>query len=235
MDWSRIQQVIDIRYARGFAHWDFSGRLANQISDLYPGMTVITGDPSQVTLRDDEQQVDLKYGVDGASVAAFPMRDSDPFHDYAEPFLNLVIKVFEIRSITRVGHRSIYHHPLKDKAEVLAYINDMGKKNGAGGSFFATSEDPRLSSKRLSAFSLTFEDEKIGIRLNIHPANTKINVNGPIAGDLRRHLPPASDVVVADIDISTLKPLQPPDLLINELIKSNTKMLKTRILPLLQV
>lgn len=233
MNWLLNRQLMELRF-RGYSAWDRSGALCDECQNVFPGLYVHEGSPAQVVLRHDEHQVQLTFGVEGASVQAAAIRDSDSFLDYAETFFGAAFRVLEIRTLTRVGHRTFHHeaHPTKD--EVNKRIASLGKRANAGAAFFAESEDPRLSAKHLRKFALSFEDEKIGIRVSVEGANTKISVTGPHAQTIRDHLPKPDEVIVADIDIYTLKPITVTDLLVTELTKSNLKMIKTRILPLLK-
>ncbi|MBG1267250.1 hypothetical protein F8S12_12895 [Nostoc sp. WHI] len=225
-----------MRYPNGYRHWDCAGDLANQLLGLFPGLVVDDGDPSNVTMSHDEHQIKLRYGVEGATVEAASLDEhTNLFEQYAAPFFALVFRSFAIKTTSRVGHRLVNHLTLDDKASVQDYIFKLSIKTGAGGSFFASSEDERLNTKKTTGFILIFEDEKIGLRINIGSGKAKTNINGPMLNDLRRHIPPPTDIVVLDIDNYTLKPLNISDLLINDLAKSNAKMVKTRILPILEI
>lgn len=235
VNWLQIRQVLEIRYQRGYAHWDCSGRVANSLLELFPGLRVTEGDPSQVALDNSEQQIQLRFGVDKSVVSTTTLLGpNDHFQRYAEPFFELIFRSFDIRSVSRVGHRIFYNGSVDSETTVSDHIEKLGLNASAGGSFFSTSDDPRLRTKKLAAFCLTFEDEKVGIRVNVSEGTSNVEVAGPYAEEIRKHLPPPAEVVDADFDVYTLKPLNVSDLLITELTKSNAKMVKTRILPLLE-
>lgn len=223
---------MELRF-RGYSAWDRSGALCDEFHDLFPGLYVHEGSPAQVVLRHDEHQVQLNFGVEGASLQASAIRDSDSFHDYAGSFFGSVFRALDVRMLTRVGHRTFHHEIHPTKEDVNRRIAFLARQANAGASFFSDSQDPRLSSKQVRKFALSFEDEKVGIRVSVDGANTKINISGPHTQIIRDQLPKPDEVVVADIDIYTIKPMPVSDLLVNELAKSNMKMIKTRILPLL--
>jgi hypothetical protein len=209
--------------------------ITNQLMDEFPNLTVIDGSPSQVSLQNDEKQVQLRFGPDIANVNCMVGTGmADHFMEFIEPFTRVLFNSLEITSLTRVGHRMYFHCPFESKADAETYIHRLSKERSIGGALFDSTEDPRLSAKKLTSFALRFEDEKIGIRLEVSAGDDKVNVSGPHAATVRKHLPQGRDVAIADIDIHTLKLMPVSDLLVEEWIRSNSKMAKTRILPLLK-
>ncbi len=225
--------MIEVRYPRGYLHWDRSGKIANDLLLRFPGIEVDEGSPAEVTLSHKDEQVTFVYGVQLARVVLIPKSaQSDKLGDYANEFINIVLRNLEVKTLTRVAQRVIYHILTESKAEAEERLEKFAKRHHAGANVLSSSGDERLSAKKLRELMLRFEDEKTGINITLKAGESVFNITGPNSDELRPHIPPPKYFLVFSADIYTKQPLAAAELIVSELIRSNDKLVSTRLLPL---
>jgi hypothetical protein len=235
VEWDLQQQTLELRFTRGFLHWDRSGALGNEVLLRYPTFTVQKADPALVVFVDEATQFTFSYGNGSASFTAVAGRPTqDDIVSAATELLGLVMQRYEINTLSRVGHRLTFHLPFETEAAADERFHKLSQKHGAGASFLQESGDIRLTDKRLKDFGLRFEDENTGIRVAAQTTKPKRNLSGPEIHLIEPHLPPLKWVLQVDVDVYTVQPLPSSDLLVDLLMKSNMKMLRTRVLPLFE-
>ena len=148
MDLQLTQNVLEVRYSQGYLHWDRSGKVANDLLLRFPGFEVDEGSPAEVTLSHKEEQVTFVYGVQVARVALVPRSpESDKLVEYAEDFINTVLRAFEVKTLTRVGQRVVYHAVTGTKAQAEELLEKFAASHRAGDLLKATG-DERLDRER---------------------------------------------------------------------------------------
>ena len=235
MEWELQQQTFEIRYKRGYLHWDRAGLTANEVVTRFPTYTVENSSPAEVSFLERDDQYTFSYGTDSASVTAVAGKPSmDEIASTARELLAIAIRNFELTAITRTGHRIIHHLVMDSEENAKNHFQRIVKQHDAGFSFLSAANDPRLAGKNLKDFTLRFEDEKTGVRISAQVFKTTLNLAGPQIHLVASHMAPSRWVLATDIDLYTAQPISPSDLFIDVLMKSNMKMLKTRILPLFE-
>lgn len=235
VEWDLQQQALELRFTRGFLHWDRAGLLGNEMLLRYPTFTLEKGDPGLVIFVDEATQYRFSYGNILASFVAVAGRPTqDNITSTAKELLDLVIQTYELNTLSRVGNRLIFHLPFESEEAAEDHFEKISQKHGAGAFFLQESGDSRLTGKRLKDFTLRFEDEKTGIRITAQTSKPQRNLSGPEIHLIEPHLPPLKWVLAIDVDVYTVQPLPSSGLLIDLLMKSNLKMLRTRVLPLLE-
>jgi hypothetical protein len=235
MEWELSDQTLEVRYAAGYAHWDLSGRTANDILARYPNTTVEDGSPEQVQISSKLDLITIVFGVQRSSVTALkPASGSDKFLEVAPDFFKIVLRNFEIRTVTRVGHRSEHHliTPSLDDAQLR--IRDFATRWNVGADLMRSTQDSRLEGKLLKSLNLQYEDDKTGLSIAVRTGENVFNLTGPHADMIRPHLPPPKTFVILDVDAYTKLPMPSSDFVVEDLVKSNLKMIRTRFLPLFE-
>lgn len=234
MDWDLFQQVVEVRH-QSFLNWDRSGKIATELVSRFPGMAIDQADPAQVALSDKEEQVTLLYGVEVSRITAVPRTPkSDRLEVYAPDFFSIVLRNLEVKILKRVGHRTIHHVKFPSVKDAENKLNSFAKKYQAGATLLEQTGDERLAAKTLRRLSLRFEDEKTGIAIFLKPDTTTYTISGPNSDVIRSHLPPTEFVLSLNIDVFTTQPLPAEDFIVSELTKSNLKLIRTRLMPLLE-
>ena len=236
MNWILVNHVVETRFANEFLYWDKTGLVAKGLVEKFPRMEIVDATPGQTVLKDDASGVTLRYSYQ----IAHAMQDSEycptkDFVEYVSFFFPFVFRSIDISNLTRVGNRRKYHRAFESEAESKAALAEVLEKHAIGGSLLSSASDDTLKDKRLCQAALRYVDDKIGIRLDIGTATTAFTVSGPTPPGLKEHLPGKRYSLQLDVDIYTVKPIPSGDMYAEEFLRSNGKMLETRILPLLDV
>ncbi len=232
MEWDLFQQVVEIRY-QSFLHWDRPGKVASDLISRFPSLTVGEAGPAEVTLTEKEDQITLVYGLQFSRITAVPRTlRSDRLDYYAPEFFSTVLRDLEIKTLSRVGHRMIHHLKLRSIKDAQTKLNSFANKYQAGASLLQQTNDPLLAAKTLRRVVLRFEDDKTGLSISLKPDTSKFTISGPNSDALRAHAPPEQFFLVLDVDVFTAQPLPSSDFVVSEFTKSNLKMLRTRLMPL---
>lgn len=234
MEWDLFQQVVEIRY-QSFLHWDRPGKVASDLLSRFPGLTVNEAAPGEVTLTEKEDQITLVYGLQFSRITAVPRTlKSDRLDYYAPEFFSVVLRDLEIKTLSRVGHRMIHHLKLRSIKDVEMKLNSFAHKYQAGATLLQQTKDALLAAKTLRRLVLRFEDDKTGLSISLKPDSSKFSISGPNSDVLRAHVPSEEFFLVLDVDVFTTQPLPSSDFVVSEFTKSNLKMLKTRLMPLVE-
>ncbi len=149
------------------------------------------------------------------------------------PFFRIVLDAINVRTLTRVGNRDKYEIEFPSENNAKEHLSAVLQKLHVNANPFSETQDKRLASQKVTKYNLRLEDALTGISLEIRTETLTINLVGPDATELRKHVPKDRFTFVADIDIFSVKPVAVEDFLPQELLRSNQKMAETRILPLL--
>jgi hypothetical protein len=159
---------------------------------------------------------------------------SDRLDHYAPAFFSVVLRDLEIKTLSRVGHRMIHHLKLRSIKDVQTKLNSFAHKYQAGATLLQQTNDPLLAAKTLRRLVIRFEDDKTGLSISLKPDSSKFSISGPNSDALRAHVPSEEFFLVLDVDVFTTQPLPSSDFVVSEFTKSNLKMLKTRLMPLVE-
>jgi hypothetical protein len=234
VSWHLAQNVLEVRYQGGFLNWDRAGRIANELLSQYPSLEVEDGNPSNVTIAGKKEQVAFAYGLNASRATANSSRNgSDHLEAFAPGFFSIVLRNLEVKTLTRVGHRANHHFKCSSLADAETKLVEFATRQNAGAQLLKSIDDSRLQNKTLRRLSLRFEDDKTGFTVLVQTHEIVPEISGPNADLLRDHLPPPEFLLGCDIDIFTKQPLSVGDFVVPDLIKSNLKMIRTRLLPLI--
>jgi hypothetical protein len=234
VEWHLFQQSVEIRY-QSFLPWDRPGKVASDLVSRFPSLTVDEAGPGEIILVENEDQIKLAYGFKLSRITAVPRTlKSDRLEHYAPEFFSVVLRDLEIKTLSRVGHRMIHHLKFPSIKDAETKLNSFAKKYHAGADLLQETKDPLLAAKTLRRVTLRFEDDKTGLTLSLRPNSAKVSITGPNSDAIRVHVPPEEFSLVLDVDVYTTQPLPSSDFVVSEFIKSNLKMLRTRLMPLVE-
>jgi len=234
MNWKLVNQVLETRFANEFLYWDRTGLVAKKLVEKFPRLELINATPGETLLKDNELGVDLRYSYKIAHAIQNCMyAPQKEFAEYVSFFFPFFFRAIEVSNITRVGNRFTYHREFDSAAGSKEAFTAITQKHAMAANFLASAEDDNLKEKRLSQVALRFTDDKIGIRVEIGTVATGFSLNGPTPPGLQEHLPAKRYALQLDADVYTLQSMRCEDLVVDDFVQSNRRMLETRILPLL--
>jgi hypothetical protein len=140
-----------------------------------------------------------------------------------------ILKALKVSTLTRIGHRLFYELQADNTEDAKRLIHEIARACRLGADFFSSIDDARLREKTAEEILLRFSDEKTGIMCSLKPTITAFNVEGPEF--LRPQLPKPKYAVTFDVDVYTIPAISTELFMPEDLIKSNIKMIETRILP----
>jgi hypothetical protein len=233
--WQPAKEIVELRFANEFLYWDKTGLIARKICKMIPTLRLENATPGQTNFVDDENQIRIRYGFNALNIAQD--LDSAPtvkLHDHVGEIVETLIKEMEITTLTRVGHRVhlTRKFPTREKAE--GFVVEVARKRSLGADLLSGA-DEWLKAKHLTGVSLRFDDEKVGIKLELSAGQSEITIGGPAAKQLKKHLPEKEYIALVDLDIYTMKPMLAEQFVVTAFRQSNLKLIKSRIEPIFEL
>jgi hypothetical protein len=230
VNWAFERTVLELRYRNAFRMWDRSGEIVVGFMNDIDGFQVISGTPEKVELANSEQGVTIAYGSEIAYVKANMASCSKNYlFKVCEHFLSSALRKLEVQVLSRVGNRLVYQLEMAKDEESKLFIHKIAQMKGLGiESMFEV--DANLENKEVREFSFRFADDKTGINLHLKPITTRVQVEAGAGSKILKLLPAPTFAVELDVDVFTTTPLPVGAFLPVDFIKSNLKMLETRLL-----
>lgn len=233
MEWKLESQVLDIRYSNEFLYWDKTGYAAKGLFKKFPHFSLNNASADKTVIEDTKNNCVMSYGYNNAFIVQNPVYDKTKhFSEIAKFFFPSIFESFEITNIQRLGNRNTYHKEMSSLKKATSYIKELSIKQNLGSNFLEKSNDERLKVKSITSLSLRFEDEKLGINIDFKALKSRITISGVAPQEIKNALPQEKFIVVLDVDIYTRQASSIDDLLVEEFIKSNKKLIETRLMPL---
>ena len=232
MTWQLSRQIFEVSYKKAVLFWDKCGGVANTLCNKFIDFEVEGGTPEAVKLVGNKKAAVLTFGIDRININCdFEAASTTYFLEVCAFALPILVKAIELKNFTRVGHR-IFHDLRTDSSEkAKALIHQIAAASNLGANLFQESSDDRLKGKALEELQLRFTDQKVGYMFSLQSTVKKFEISTPGAEAVNQKLPPPEFAVSFDADIYTIQPMPVDVLLVEELIKSNLKLIETRVLP----
>ena len=235
LNWQLARQVLEVRYTRGFVFWDRCGRISKTICERLPDFDVDSASPAEVKLVGTKYTVNLAFSLDKINVSCdLRFTPSTYLAEVCDVVFPLILTETEIKTLSRVGNRIFFEHKTESDNQSRKIIDDLAVTSGIGVNLLKDTGDSRLENKSVEGFSVRFADEKVGIQLSLMATVTKLEPSIKLPEATRKKLPPPEHAVTVDVDIFTRQPLDVALWIPQDYMRSNVKMVETRILPKLK-
>jgi hypothetical protein len=229
--WTLGRQVFETRYSRAVLLWDKAGALADRIVLQFPDLEVESGSPSEIKFAGRKKGIALILALDRINVNCEMSHVSlAHFQELCSAVLALVAKELRIETLTRIGHRVMFDWRVDSAERAKKLINEICTEMGLGLYALIDQSDVRLGSKVVEEFTVRYGDEKTGILFALRPTTTRFGLEMPGALSWEEKLPSPAHAATVDVDIYTSQLTEIGILHPEELIKSNLKLVETRIL-----
>jgi len=236
MKWHLDNMAVEVRYSDEFLYWDKTGLIAKELVGILPSFALVRASPSETNLASAKMGFTCRYSYKVLNlIQDCSFIDNPVLYKLAAPICALIFDTIQVTNIARLGNRLTYHCCFETVEEAAEQFRRITEGKDLGCNFLSTSEDPRLQSMSLNEISLNFKGDKLGVRLNIKTGKQVFNINGVVPEELRRHIPEDKAILILDIDVFTISGMSVEGLAVDEFLKSNTKLVETRIFPLVEV
>jgi hypothetical protein len=217
--WILHKEAFELRYKDQYIYWDRTGEMTMRLLAGCPGIQVAKADPGQVIMQSPSEALTIRFNYEILSVI-HEVEDGPktPFGERASSAAEIVLKLAEVKTLTRIGYRQTYHRYFSRLVEAKDYLQICHKNLSFGGGLLDGWTDSRIDKKQLADFHVRLEDANTGVRIEL------------VSGE-RAVAKEKSYLVAVDVDFYTRNPVTIDTLDVDEFLKLNKPWTAAQLLP----
>ncbi|MDN7177317.1 hypothetical protein M0D69_04670 [Caballeronia sp. SEWSISQ10-4 2] len=116
--------VIQMQYSEAFILWDRAGQISSRIVKIWPGLTLVDGQPNQQTLQTKGVQVQTGLKQSTITLRGEKSLDAQRIRQIKETF-ELLRDLLELSELTRVSARASYVRKFKSLRDANSALIDL--------------------------------------------------------------------------------------------------------------
>jgi hypothetical protein len=228
--WKIVTIILEVRFEGAYRLWDRAGEATCFILSEYPEFEVKSGTPAEIVLVSPKNAVTFTLGLRSLNLQARMLTCTDAFlFRTVDLLFPKLLQILEVPTLKRLGNLFSFHSDTSTDESSRATIANTAPAVELQEAF-ASSDSKTVG--RCISFNGRFELSGSSILVDVHPVKLEFSMD-PMAPKPVVARNETRYAVEATFDAYNDAILKPASLSPSDLIRSNRKMLETRILPCL--
>jgi hypothetical protein len=172
--------TLQIQYVTSYEIWDKAGEIARELTNIWPDLELVDGQPQLQTLTGKSVQVQTGHRTSNITLASLKSIDAQTMERLTQAF-----KVWRaglsLDKLSRLSTRAIYTRKYPTLGEANKALRDLNLVNWPGGKMF---DQPEAGWQNVPDILFRFEDEKSFSFLRFKTEQLKFESKAPVLFDI---------------------------------------------------